>query len=249
MATKELTVVNLDLTAKPVLPNDLAALETSMRELVITDENTYAACASIVQVCTERQRTVEDFFEESKQLAHRAHKSITTKIAEMTRPYAAVKAAGVNAMAKYRAKQEQERKQAELAAQRQADEARAKLEAEAKAAKRMGDMQAAREIEQQAELVMTEVAVSEKPVVSGVTERKTTKPIVTDLMLLIRAVADGTIPLTHSITLRGGAQAQASILTVDPAVLAHYAKALGESAEIPGVEMKEEIGFAFGGRK
>ncbi len=81
-------------------------------------------------------------------------------------------------------------------------------------------------LNQQAASVVAPVVQVDVPKVAGLTSRKNYKAKVTDLMALVKAVAEGKAPLAYVLP--------------NESVLDKMAKALKQQMSIPGVELIEE---------
>jgi chromosome segregation ATPase len=131
--------------------------------------------------------------------------------------------------ARERAEQAEKEARAQAAAAeraaRDAEAAAAKLEARAESTEQRG-VERAEILQQQARSVVAPVVQVEVPKVAGLSSRKNYKAKVTNLMALVRAVAEGTAPLAY--------------VMANEATLNKMAKALQEQICIPGVELVQD---------
>lgn len=100
-----------------------------------------------------------------------------------------------------------------------------KLETRAAASEQRG-AERVEMLNQQAASVVAPIAQVDIPKVTGLTSRKNYKAKVTDLMVLVKAVAEGKAPLAYVLA--------------NDSVLDKMAKALKQQMNIPGVELVEE---------
>jgi len=77
----------------------------------------------------------------------------------------------------------------------------------------------------------------------GVSTKPKWVPTVTDRMALIKAIADGRVPLMHTVEVRGKEEERPLIL-FDEVVLRYYAGKLGKQLDWPGVEVESDMSFA-----
>lgn len=241
-------------------------------DLTVTDEVTFVRVGIIVKGCAEKIKTIESKWKDVKAGAFANHKLIVSKEKEETARYEMVKDTGTSNMLAFRKRQEQERRDAEAAAQRKTDaerlrllqEERAKeterlrLEQAAKDARRDGDIRQAKELAAQAAVVTEEIAqvqdeaaaVTEEVVyqpaakVEGIGERRPWGAEVFDANLLIKAVAEGKLALMHLIPQRGGPDKMVPIIEINQAVLDHYARRQQDSMAIPGCRAVQGFGFS-----
>jgi hypothetical protein len=131
--------------------------------------------------------------------------------------------------------EEQERQRAE--AQRKLDEAaereRRRLAQQAERAAAKGDADKAAELQERAAMVVAPIAQEERPAVAGVSRRETWHAEVTDLRALVRAVADGVVPL--------------SAIEANKKFLNGAARALRNELRYPGVRAVPERTIASSG--
>lgn len=244
--TQELTVLNLDLTARPHIPDDAALLAQTITALQVIDEPSFEVASKIMTTCTGRANTIEEFFKASKEAAHRAHKTLTETISKMSSPYASTALLAKTKMAAFRRAQDLESRAANLKAEQEADTERRRLEAESLAAKRAGEMAQAKELQAKAQDVIAEVVPVAKIQVTGVQERRPWKvePTGPDaVMELIKAIAAGEFPLNVQIVVQGRIETR-PILNVDTSVLNYLAKTQGADMRVPGHRSFEDFQFA-----
>lgn len=265
-------VVSLDLRREPDFP--LVNSESAARALVVQDEESYRIAAQMIQQDASVIAKVEAFFEEDRRMANALHKSITSKIAKFTAPFRTTRPILEPKMLAYRRKQEEEKRAEEARrareaaeAQRKADqeaaEIKAKADAEAAALRRAGDVRAARELQAQAAAQAQQAAVAQqvievipadfKPMAAGVGERRPWVARVTDPMVLIRAVAEGKVPLMHTIPVRTKVNGKfqdvmtaVPVVEINMSVLHYAAKRLGmENIGFPGAVGERDFGLSF----
>lgn len=103
---------------------------------------------------------------------------------------------------------------------------------------------------EQAEILMAEAASLRAPVLmvaetklDGTSIKPTWIPKVTDQMALIKAIADGRVPLMHTVEVRGKEEVR-PLVEFSEQVLKYYAAKLGKQLSWPGVEVESDISFA-----
>jgi len=126
----------------------------------------------------------------------------------------------------------------------------AEVERRAREAALQGDMKKAREIKAEAESLAAGVAtIIPRPIeVSGMSLGESCKGSVDspeDMMRLVKAVADGTVPLFHKMQARGGGgEVDRCIFEVSTPVLNQKVRELGKSLNYPGVTVREDISIS-----
>lgn len=243
--------VVLDLTVQPELPSDHSTLKTFAAQFEVRDDESYAIAAEMIQKSARWNANVEAFFDKGRAQAHAAHKWFTDTIKKLTAPYD-VRSILEPKMLRYRQEQERAKREAEErirreqeAAERAAREEAARIQAEADAKarelRRQGDIAAAREMQQNAQQsAQTVIAEAEssvgvilpdtRPNVGFLGESRPWTGVVDDPMELIRAVANGKVPLMY--TTKTGAE---PIVAVNQRIVTEIAKRLGkEDIGLPG---------------
>lgn len=193
------------------------------KALQITDVGTFEAAGEMLQALKDKARQIEEFFEADIQRAHAAWKGLTTKRASFLDPLkeaiAIVSSRYATFAQEEKRKAEAERRRRELEEQER-ERARLKAEADARAAEAarlveeamqatsrdealaLEEQAAAAKVE--AEEIRHEAATVQAPVLplaptvtppKGVSVRSNWKHEVTDIRALVKAVAEGSVPI------------------------------------------------------
>lgn len=209
--------------------SEATALATQAARLEIASSQQATAASQILTEIVSRRRRVEDWFKPLVDAAHKAHKALTEKrgaiLARFSEPENILK----RKLADFRAIEERQRRDAERAA---AEAARAEAErqqlARAEAAMDSGDLERCERIlESPAPPVLVPAVEAPAPTkLDGVSFTEVWYAEVTDLAQLVRAVADGTAPITA--------------VMADTKVLGQLARALKGALNLPGVRVWSE---------
>ena len=213
------------------------------RSLAITSNDTYQEAAGYKKTLRELRQKIEEEFKPMKDAAFKAHKAITSKEAEYLLPLTTAEALITSALKRWQDEQEglrlaeqrrlmEEHRLQELAARleriKQAEVLRAqeqeRMLAEAVAAEAMGIPVVVEEAPP-VEAFIEPVAYTPPPVampsyekVKGLAITRTWSAKVTNLRLLAKAVADGTVPesyiLPNTVALNGRARSDKSEMRI-----------------------------------
>jgi len=237
-------ILTLALGATPSIAQDSAILQQALNSVKITDELSFARVADIVRDCGDAKKSIEGFFEQPRELAHKAHKSITERIATMVRPFETIANAGKANMKAFRDEQRRVEQQRAAEIERAAREERERLEREAREARKRGEMAAAREIVAQAEMVVAEAPTPVAAKVAGIQEPKSFKADVMEPMELIKAIASGKVDLIQQRS-KGAPE---PLVRVNETLISDMARRLGLDLKLPGVKVYEDFGIRVGRR-
>ena len=248
MATKKETPlggsVTINLDKLPDMPGDKDRLLLAAQTLVVNDDATYARGADLRESAQQRIRTIEAFFESDKKTSHSLWQSICTKIRTLSTPYSSVVMLVEPKMKNWRLEQERVKAETERALAAASEDVQTDLAEQARIARREGDIRTAKALEAQAREVVTDVVLpSTKPEVDNLTERRPWIGVIDKPMETIVAVAEGRVPLLHTITVRGEVREE-PLLIVNPAVVTFYAKKLEREMAIPGCHAEQDLTFA-----
>jgi hypothetical protein len=136
------------------------------------------------------------------------------------------------AMSNFDEEQERQRREAQRKLDEAADKERRRLAQQAERAAAKGNADKAAELQELAAMVVAPIAQQERPAVAGVSRRETWHAEVTDLRALVRAIADGTVPLA-------AIEANQRFLNIQ-------ARALRSELRYPGVRAVTERSIASG---
>lgn len=241
-SSKELIgTFTIDLTkSSSSITVDLASTELASRELQVNSEQAFENAAALVAVCAKRAEQVASFWEHDRDLAHQLHRSITGKISALQAPWIKIRASLEAKMKAWRTAQERERQKREQEERQRADEERRKVEEQARALKMAGEYGLAKQVVQEAETAIAPSSVQPfAPKSESVTEKWPWIGEVNDLMALIKAIAEGTVPLEYEI--KGEMR---PLLNVDQNVLNHLARTRQGDFSIPGCSAKQDLRFS-----
>jgi hypothetical protein len=260
--------VTLDLTRQPTPPADYATFNATAQTLQVIDETSFQIATEMIGREKAWADTVDAFFDEGRELAHRSWKWFTTTIDVSKKKYSA-RAVLEPRMKAFRAKQEADRRAEELRLQReQAEAARlAQVEADriqrqadqaAAELRKQGDLRAAKEAQQvaqeQAQAVVQEAeSMAEIGTIlpdarpsGGPGEARPWVGEVTDIKALCLAIGEGKVPLEYLTPVRGQGDKMMPLVMVDIQVLNNLAKRLGkEDLSIPGVKGTRSLQLRF----
>jgi len=197
-------------------------LAESVKLVQITSPETYAMAANGLQLIKGMTKEIKDFFAPLKEKAFAAHRALTAAENEKLAPLVEAERFAKGAMTTWQLEQEAA---ARVEQRRLEEEARKRAEEEklldAIDAEQAGEPEAAERI--LAEPVLAPVVRIAPPVpqVAGISMRETWSAEVVDMRALVRAVADGKVPMRA--------------LVVDTVFLNGQARALKGDMNYPGV--------------
>lgn len=120
---------------------------------------------------------------------------------------------------------------------------RKQAEKEARAAALRGDTDQAEAMFTSAANMRTPVIMSSEPKLDGTAIKEKFVVTVDDPMALIKAIADGRIPLMHEVMVKGKAE-ERPLVEFSDSILQYYGSKLGKQFTWPGIKVTEDIGFA-----
>lgn len=172
---------------------EVTDIEVRAEGLMVTDDRQYAEAGEFGVLLKKKMAEVTAFFAPMKKAAHDAHKQVCDREKQMLTPLKNAESTLKKSMAAYALKKEQERKEAEEAARRLAqEEANRKLEA-AIAAEQNGDAAALKAAMLDAEIAdtasRTVVVESNTPKAKGVSMQKDWEIIDIDLSKVPDSIA------------------------------------------------------------
>lgn len=237
-------VISVDMSQVPKLPGDLDRIKLAAETLEVKDDATFKRAAELLKTCAERITLVETEYEQMRVLTNLMHKEVTGKIKKYSGPYVKLRDLLEEKMKPFRLAQIESAKQVQNEIHLAGTELKQELTKQAEEARMVGNIKLARELERQAEEVVTYVIVADtKPDVDGLGERMPWKGVCKNVMQLIAAVAEGRVPLMHTVVRRGGATEELPIIEVNPVVLTYLAKRKGENLALPGCVAELDLQF------
>ena len=207
------------------LEYDRSEIATSVASIDITDDLSFREAGAWLLTVKAYLDRVAEVFTPIVDAAHKAHKTALAQKAKLEEPALAAERTIKVKMVSYERERTAKRRWAEEAARREAEKAAEEIQlAEAIAAEKAGDRVQAERIlaaPPRQVIVMPPAETTSIPKISGITFRDSWTCEVTDLLALVRAVADGKAPL--------------SVLTADMSVLGKLANAQRGLFSLPGV--------------
>lgn len=236
--------VTINLDKAPDMPADAERLMVAATSLNVDTPEGFERAGELVLACSNRVTTIETFFEDDKVMANKLHKSITMKISKLTGPYKAVREVLEAKLKVFIRVSEYKDEQIAEEISTSGNALKDDLLKRSKDARMVGDIKLAKELEAQASTVVTDMVIPDSvPEVDGLGLRRPWKGEVENVMELIVAIAEGRVPLVHTVV-RGGNAEELPLLEVNESVLNYIAKRLGKDMKIPGCRAYEDISFA-----
>lgn len=197
-------------------------LAESVKLVHITSPETYAMAANGLQLIKGMTKEIKDFFAPLKEKAFAAHRALTAAENDKLAPLVEAERFAKGAMTTWQLEQEAaarvEQRRLEEEARKRAEEEKLLDAIDAEAA---GETEAAERILAEPLLAPVVRIAPPVPQVSGISMRETWSADVFDLKALVRAVADGKVPMRA--------------LVVDTVFLNGQARALKGDLNYPGV--------------
>ena len=226
------------LTAGVVLKKDL-------------DEDSYKTCRALAVEAENHEKQTIQAFELSTNFFFRFHRALTSIRSSGAEPWTKIKDA-LNAHAKkWWLKQQDEKRKAEQRLSTMADQEKRKLEQEAQDLIAMGYLSKAKELLSQADVVSAPISLPPPPKVAGARDTEKWAITVTDILAVVKAVAEGRFPLMHQVQPRGSKEMEElPLLEVNMKVLRALVDRQGDgiTKKIPGISVKPDVSFS-GNRK
>jgi hypothetical protein len=212
--------------------------------LSVSSEEEYGAAGDLLKLVAERRNAAYEYLSGDIDLAHKLHKSLTTKRADLVKPWDLFRSKIESVMKTFRLSQ-----QKALDAQRREQEDRERklkeaADKEAAKLKAQGNFTAARQIVAEAETVVahSQQLIPEVEKVKGVRESEVWSGVCEDPMALLKAVVAGRIPLMHTVKV-AGKEREEPLFTVNQRVLDMMADRLHMDLAWPGVTVKKDLQF------
>ena len=240
MATTETPVQVLDITDEQLsefgseYAEQALVLQKELALEAIKDDATYQRVAQAGLDAAANIKLIEAYLNPLKERRHAAWKRVTTVIAAKTAPFEEVKKKAGQLVAKYQYEQEQARQAAE-----QAERDRLQKEEDARRAQEAEQLAKEGRLEEGL-AVLESPTITSAPVVSsggapkvkGVsTASEKYKATVTNLMELVKAVAEGKVPILA--------------LQADEKFLRQQANSMKQLLNYPGVKVERDFSTSF----
>lgn len=231
--------------------------QQSIKGLTITDDASFQVFGTMLVKIKEAESDANLVLKDQIAAANKAHKSLTELRGTLLKALEKLHAAVEEPMQVFRLKQIETREtviesdhaaiesnREELLHQAQ------KLQADAAAAKERMDMRGARELQQKAQDLLVQsqtpisvvIAANQKPAIAGLGEAYPWGAVIEDPMELIKAVADGRVPLIQEV-IKKGVPEMKPIILIDESVVTYLAKRYEKDLNLPGCKAKQGLQF------
>jgi hypothetical protein len=153
---------------------------------------------------------------------------------------------------KWYLQQQEEKRKAEQRLSVMADQEKRKLEQEAQDLIAMGYLSKAKELLAQADVVAAPISLPPPPKVAGARDTEKWAITVTDILAVVKAVAEGRFPLMHQVQPRGSKEMEElPLLEVNMKVLRALVDRQGDgiTKKIPGISVKPDVSFSGTGKR
>lgn len=240
--------VSIDLTKQYERPMEAAKVTRLAGELKVIDQDSFDIAGQVVVRCADEIKSIQKESDEVRVMAYKLHKTITGNIAKACKPFEDARELLEEQMKPFRLAQKAEAAEIQDSVIKAVDETKAELLAEAKRLRKLGKIAEAKALEVQAGELMAPVLPEEGIEVEGLGEREPWIGECTDLMELVRAVADGKVPLKQMIKVKGEDR-EVNCLEVNEQWLRYVAKTMRKAMNIPGCKAVQDINFATKGSR
>lgn len=212
------------------LAEQTGALATITTAITIKGAADYEAAGERLKQFSAKEKEVEEFRKKLKAPILAAGKAIDAFFDAPLKRLASARAAYKVAILGYQQEQERIRREAEARAQEEARKERERLEAKAAKLAEKGKPEKAEAVAAAAAAVVSPILPTTTQRLSGISNRTTYSAQVTDLLLLVQAIAAGSVPLNAVIA--------------NTPFLNNQARAMKETLNYPGVKAVATTGLA-----
>lgn len=216
------------------LAEQTSAVANVPTAIIIRSNDDYEAAGERLKLFSAKEKEVEDMRKRLKSPIIAAGKAIDAFFDAPLKRLASARAAYKTGMLGYQQEEERKRRELEAKAQEAVRKEREKLEEQARKAAEKGKTEKAEALLEKASAVVAPMIAPSTPKISGISTRTTKRANVKDKMLLVQAIAAGTVPL--------------AAVDANMPYLNGQARLNGTSLNYPGVEVIEEIGIASSSR-
>jgi hypothetical protein len=216
------------------------------KTITVDDDDSMNAAAEIVQVAATRIKAIKTYFADDKATANKLHKSICKKESDACGPYEEAREIAEGKIIPYRKTQKLQIAEQEQDLAESAKLAREELLKEAKKLRRQGRIEEAKALEEQAEQITAPILGDAAPEIEGVSEREPWGAEVTDPMALIIAIAEGRVPLKHTIIVAGQSREE-DLVYFNQRVLDYLARTQMKDFDLPGAKAEQSLTLAVRG--
>lgn len=220
-----------------VFSGQLSVVRLGLTSLAITTPDDYQKVAGLKIEAKRVRKTAEAYFRPDIDKAHQLHGSLLSKLKQFTDAADLLDQQATSAMRKWDQEQEDIRRKAEIELQRNLDADRRQAEQEAASLLAKGMIRDATQKQAAADAIPQSVSLpSTVPQVKGIAKVQRWTAEVTDMAALVKAVAEGKVPLYHEIPVRGFMK---KVCVFDPnaVLMGHYATSLQDNFRWPGVKV------------
>jgi hypothetical protein len=212
-------------------------------EFRITDDHGEQAVNGYMRLTSTWADKVANFWKPYKNYFHVLHKAACDAEAQTAPAIANIRKACDKAMKEWIRHKEAEARAKQKYIESMNEKLRKSTEAEARKAVLNGDVSKAEQLYAEANSMRSPVLIQEPTKLDGTAIKDVWRAEVTDPMALIKAVAEGRIPLMQSVKIKGKDQ-EVPLLVINETVLNFFAGKLGATLDWPGVEVKKDLAFA-----
>lgn len=205
-----------EVEAEPTLEERAVSIPSQARRIVVQDAESWRRASEMLAGIKALRREIDETLDPVVKKAHEAHRAAVAAKKKVEGPLVDAETYLRGDMARHK----REIDEANAQARRAAEQAR---RSEIIALEERGDLEAADAVR------TAPVPVAEAPATEGVSTRSIWRAEVEDLALLVKAVADGRVPL--------------SVVQVDQKVLGGLARSLRGALDYPGVRVWEDVGI------
>lgn len=226
------------------LEREVAKYQLSIANFVIETEQHYTDAGEMLRVVATRRKEAYDFLTEDIEAANKLHKSLTKKRNALAEPWDKIRAKIESVMRAAKLKWEKEAEEARAEAEKAAAQLVKTAQREARKIAETGDIQRARQMIEEAKAIAALPAQIEAtaPKVEGIKVPEKWTGVCGDVMALVKAVAEGKIPLMHETRVKGVPQ-QECLFVVNQRILDQMADRQHEAFQWPGCTSKRDIEF------
>lgn len=202
----------------------------SVSNLPVTNQAQYETAADVLKTIKQMAKVLDEERKKITSPLDATKKAVMDLFRAPTDKLAIAESTIKNRMLTYQTEQERIRREQEEKLQREAEKKQREIEERAKKAEESGKAEKAQELREKAASIVAPQIAPMVNRVAGLSTRETWSAEVTDMMTLVRAVAEGKAPL--------------NFLEANMTVLNAQARATKDSMAFPGVKFNSEKSLA-----
>jgi hypothetical protein len=243
ITTREVTPL-IDKVREKLPMTVIADLEVKVSSpgFAIEDEEEEARVSGYMRQVATWNALVTSSWKPYKQFWDKIHEACCAAEKETAPAIGRIKTRCEAAMKIWLQRKDEARRERQRLLDQQAELDRKKQAAEAKRAALSGDMEKAESLMKSSETLRAPVIMAAPTKLEGTSIKPTWVPEA-DVLTLLKAVADGRLPLMHEVVVKGKTEVLPLFL-VNEVALKYMANKMGEQLNWPGVTVKKEIGFS-----